>query len=559
MNFDRKTVVLLALIIFGFTAYNYYLQSKYPDFYAGRGRGEVVQPQSEGSNVAAKVSGNESATASETVESGKSAVSLDENASINRLSPEELTFDTPTRTVVFNQDRVAITSVKLKGYQAERNSEEPVELLDGPLTIQAITNVAQRVGEKGFAAERQGQSMIYRKKRGDFEITQKLTVPDSGYMMPVEVSFKNTSKASQELTAGLLMQEAISLDDSGGSFFNPASFVAMNKSLIYGLDGGRNEEVAQSYCEDDANEPAFSLRSEKVDYIGYNKHYFLSVIWPDNKMNFVMEHSDAESRTEGSCPVSLIAYDNQGFVEPGAEVKLSFSAYLGPKDLDILEAASPELKSSVKFGWFSVIAKPLLFIVKWLYDVFQNYGLAIILVTVLLKILFYPLTKAAAVSMKKMQKLQPEMTKLREKFKDDPQRQQRELMMFMAKHKVNPAKGCLPILPQIPVFIAFYNVLSQAIELRHATFFGWIQDLSSADPYYVTPILLGCGMFLQQKLTPNPSMDKNQERIMLMMPLIFTVMMLSLPAGMVLYMITNTAVSIVQQQWLNRKLAKQLG
>jgi YidC/Oxa1 family membrane protein insertase len=217
------------------------------------------------------------------------------------------------------------------------------------------------------------------------------------------------------------------------------------------------------------------------------------------------------------------------------------------------------LTSTVKFGWFSFIAHPLLLAVKFFYGIFLNYGLAIIAVTVILKILFYPLTRAAAISMKKMQKLQPEMTQIREKYKEDPQRMQRELMGFMAKHKVNPAKGCLPILPQIPVFIAFYNVLSQAIELRHAPFFGWIQDLSAADPYYISPILLGVGMFIQQKLTPNPSLDKNQERIMLMLPLIFTVMMLSLPAGMVLYMLANTVVSIFQQQWLNRRLEKQLG
>jgi len=180
--------------------------------------------------------------------------------------------------------------------------------------------------------------------------------------------------------------------------------------------------------------------------------------------------------------------------------------------------------------------------------------MAIIIVTLILKMAFYPLTRAAAISTKRMQKLQPEMNALKERLKDDPARQQRELMAFMSKNKVNPFKGCLPILPQVPVFIAFYNVLSQAIELRHAPFYGWLTDLSSKDPYYITPILLGIGMFLQQKLTPNPGMDKNQEKIMLFMPIIFSLMMLSLPAGMVLYMITNTLVSIAQQQWLNRRL-----
>jgi len=125
----------------------------------------------------------------------------------------------------------------------------------------------------------------------------------------------------------------------------------------------------------------------------------------------------------------------------------------------------------------------------------------------------------------------------------------------MSVNKVNPMKGCLPILPQIPVFFAFYRVLSTSIDLRHASFFGWIQDLSASDPYYITPIILGVAMILQQKLTPTTGMDKAQEKMMMIMPIVFSVMMLTLPAGMVLYMLTNTIVSISQQQWLNRKLA----
>ena len=175
-----------------------------------------------------------------------------------------------------------------------------------------------------------------------------------------------------------------------------------------------------------------------------------------------------------------------------------------------------------------------------------------------LRLLFYPPTKKAATSAHKMKKFNPEMQRLRERYKDDPRTQQQEVMRFMAAHKLNPMQGCLPILPQIPVFLAFYRVLSSAIELRHAPFFGWIQDLSVADPYFVTPLLLGVGMFLQQKLTPMAGVDKTQEKVMLAMPLIFTVMMLTLPAGMVLYMLANTVMSIAQQQWLNRKLTREM-
>lgn len=407
-----------------------------------------------------------------------------------------------------------------------------------------------------FSAERIDRTLRFSRQQGGFLIVQEFTVPEDGYLLGIQTHFTNISGQSQELSAGLLAQQNV-LIPAGSSSWGPAAFVAQHKSFTYGLGGDRNEELAKGYCED-PDGPVFALSSEKLDYIGFDWHYFLAVIRPYSPLNFGMERS-GNQQMGPYCPMSLVGFQRYGIVEPGQTISLEFEGYFGPKDVDVLRAANPLLASSVKFGWFSIIAHPLLWALKFFYGLFHNYGLAIIAVTVILKILFFPLTRAAAISMKKMQKLQPEMTQIREKYKEDPQRMQRELMAFMGKNKVNPAKGCLPILPQIPVFIAFYNVLSQAIELRHAPFFAWIQDLSSADPYYISPILLGVGMFVQQKLTPNPSLDKNQEKIMLMLPIIFTVMMLSLPAGMVLYMLANTAVSIIQQHWLNKRLAKQFG
>lgn len=202
-----------------------------------------------------------------------------------------------------------------------------------------------------------------------------------------------------------------------------------------------------------------------------------------------------------------------------------------------------------------MIAHPLLLAIKGLHKFTGNYGIAIILLTFLLKILFFPLTKQAAHSAAKMKKLNPEMAKIREKYKSDQQKMQMELMKFMGAHKINPMKGCLPILPTIPVFFALFRVLSASIDLRHAPFYGWITDLSAKDPYFVTPVILTGFMFIQQKMTPMTGMDKSQERIMTFMPVIFGVMMITLPSGLVLYMLTNTVVSIAQQQYLNRKFA----
>jgi YidC/Oxa1 family membrane protein insertase len=218
-----------------------------------------------------------------------------------------------------------------------------------------------------------------------------------------------------------------------------------------------------------------------------------------------------------------------------------------------MEAFAPELVASIDLGWFGFLAKPLFRVTQKAEQLTGNWGVAIILVTLLLKTLFFPLNRQASISMKKMNQLKPDMDRIREKFKDDKAAQQQEIMKFMTANKINPMKGCLPILPQIPVFFAFYRILSTSIELRHAPLMGWIQDLSSADPYYITPVLLGVAQFIQQKLTPTAGMDKAQERMMMMLPLVFTVMMLSLPSGMVLYMLVNTIVSIGQQKWLNRR------
>ncbi|SMF66701.1 membrane protein insertase YidC [Pseudobacteriovorax antillogorgiicola] len=567
MNMDRRTIIVIIATMFSFVAYNYYMQQKYPDYFSGRMAENIKEDMSPEERAELDALNEQLREAKSAEKAGETSpqegvATSSEPAAIGepqveRLSPEDLRIETENRVFIFDQDSTLL-SVKLKNYRQEQKSDALVELLDNPMMVQGSLDPVGRRPQKGYSAVRDGQTISFSKQQDKFLVEQKFVVPESGYGLDLAVTFTNTSDSRADLTSSLLVLQNVYLPQESGGF-GPAAFMAQNKAFIYGLDGSREEEIAKDYCEDsDGMVFGEALNQERLDFIGFDLHYFLAVLSPDTKMNFVMNRMSPPSEA-AICPISLVAYQKQGLVEPNQSITLNFKGYFGPKDVELLEKEDPKFTNTVRFGWFSILAKPLLLAVKWFYSLVHNYGIAIIIVTVILKILFFPLTKAAAVSMKKMQKLNPEMTKLREKYKDDPQRQQKELMAFMAKHKVNPAKGCLPILPQIPVFIAFYNVLSQAIELRHAPFFGWIHDLASADPYYITPILLGVGMFVQQKLTPNPSMDKNQEKIMLMMPLIFTVMMLSLPAGMVLYMIANTAVSIAQQQWLNRRLDKQFG
>lgn len=287
---------------------------------------------------------------------------------------------------------------------------------------------------------------------------------------------------------------------------------------------------------------------KEVRWTGLADKYFLSVVM-------------AGTGQIGSVNVR----ENKGFVEnavsspsialnPGESFSLPYKLYFGPKDLDLLKAQGNQLEEVIDLGWFSAVAKPLLYSLKFLYRFVHNYGIAIIIITVIIKILFYPLTYKSYKSMKEMQKLQPKMAELKEKHKNDRDAMNKAVMELYQTHKVNPLGGCLPMLVQMPIFIALYRALMSSIELRHAPFMLWIQDLSTKDPYYVTPIVMGATMFIQQKMTPSAGMDPTQAKMMMMLPVVFTVMFINMPAGLVLYWLVNNILTIAQQAYINRLL-----
>lgn len=226
--------------------------------------------------------------------------------------------------------------------------------------------------------------------------------------------------------------------------------------------------------------------------------------------------------------------------------------YAGAKEYDRLKALKVKLEHVVDFGWFSIVAMPLFWVLKFFYKFIGNYGWAIVLLTIIIRIPFIPLINKSGKSMKKIQEIQPKMAEIKEKYKKDPQKMQKEMMELYKKYKVNPMGGCLPILLQIPVFIALYNVLSKAIELRGAPFILWIKDLSARDPYYILPIVMGLTMVIQQKMTPS-GMDPMQAKMMMILPIVFTFLFLTFPSGLVLYWLVNNVFGIIQQYYINKK------
>lgn len=271
--------------------------------------------------------------------------------------------------------------------------------------------------------------------------------------------------------------------------------------------------------------------------------YFTAAILPVDGEDgaFVKKHAD------GRVEVGLYT---QIRLDPGRKQESDATIYIGPKEMAILKTVDPSLTKTIGLGIFGIIAKPLLDLLNFFNKYVHNYGVSIILLTILIKIVFIPFSTASHRSMSKMSKLQPRINVLRSKYKKDKEKLNQEIMALYREHKVNPAGGCLPILVQIPVFFALYRALLGAIELRHAPFVFWLTDLSAKDPYYITPILMGATMFLQQKMTPTTG-DPRQARIMMFMPLVFTVLFVNLPSGLVLYWTVNNILTIGHQYFLN--------
>jgi len=289
------------------------------------------------------------------------------------------------------------------------------------------------------------------------------------------------------------------------------------------------------------------IQGDDVAWTAIEEKYFISALIPEDQR-------PAQVRLSASA--HLVSYKllyPQVQLAPGQSQTYRFSMYIGPRDVKILQRQNAGLERTIDFGWFDIIAKPLLLSLKFFNRFLHNYGLSIILLTIIIKILFWPLTNKSFKSMKGMQKLQPEINALKEKYKDNREEFARQQMELFKRYKVNPLGGCLPMLLQIPVFIALYRALMDSIELRHANFISfWINDLSAKDPTYIAPIIMGASMFLQQKMTPT-TLDPAQARVMMFMPIIFTFMFLNFPAGLVIYWLVNNLISIAQQVYINKK------
>jgi YidC/Oxa1 family membrane protein insertase len=449
-----------------------------------------------------------------------------------------------------------VIQAALPQHDATLNSEQPFVLLEQNANR---TYVAQSglIGQNGPDAATSGRPLYASAQTeyvlGDAEtLNVDLTyVQDSGATITKRFIFKQgeyrvgveyiVDNQSDQPWQGVLFGQ-IKRDGSP----DPSQQTSMGMQSYLGAVFSTAENNYQKVNFDDMDEERFRATSPD-GWVAMVQHYFLSAWVPAPGAEYTYQ----SRKLNGNYIVGFLSPSFE--VAPGATQTVSATLYAGPKDTDQLEATAPNLELTVDYGILWWIASPLYMLLKWIHTLVGNWGLAIIGITLLVKLALFQLNAKAFKSMAKMRKFGPEMQRLKELYGDDRQKMSQEMMKLYQKEKINPLGGCLPILVQMPVFIALYWVLMESVELRHAPFFGYIQDLSQMDPYFILPILMGVTMFVQQMLNPTPP-DPMQAKIMKLLPIIFTFFFLWFPAGLVLYWLVNNILSIAQQWIINRQI-----
>jgi len=371
------------------------------------------------------------------------------------------------------------------------------------------------------------------KHKSGLQVFREFKFRFNDYMMEIKTRITAPPLANKNLQYKIVLGPGM-----GGNISSQTDYIVFSGATAF----NNNERI--EHPPEDLNATVYHRGEMK--WVAFQNKYFGSALVPlhGSKAGIVFKEKDQV----------FVGLEYES-VQSAATASHLF--YAGTKELEILEEKGNHLVRMIDYGWFgnkfAFLVKPLLKVLAYFYGLTQNYGWAIIFLTLIIKLLFFPLTHKSFKSMKGMQKIQPYVKIIQERNKDDRQKMNAELLELYKKHKVNPVGGCLPMLLQIPVFIALYHALFFSIELRGAPFIGWITDLSVQDPYYVTPVLMGITMFLQQKMTPSVG-DPMQQKIMMFLPILFTFLFISFPAGLVIYWTVNNMLTISQQYYIYKVL-----
>ncbi|NVC95242.1 membrane protein insertase YidC [Vibrio natriegens] len=373
------------------------------------------------------------------------------------------------------------------------------------------------------------------------EYTKTYIFKRGSYALNVEYDVVNNS--GNNATFGMYAHLRQNLMDDGGSITMPTY-----RGGAFSTEDTRYKK----YSFDDMQDRNLSINlADGQGWAAMIQHYFAAAWIPRNEPG-----TNLYTRIIGNMGDIGVRMPNKTIAN-GDQAKFEATLWVGPKLQDQMEAVAPNLDLVVDYGWLWFIAKPLHWLLSMIHSFVSNWGVAIILLTFVVRGAMYPLTKAQYTSMAKMRMLQPKLQAMRERIGDDRQRMSQEMMELYKKEKVNPLGGCLPLILQMPIFISLYWALMESVELRHSPFFGWIHDLSAQDPYYILPLLMGASMFMIQKMSPTTVTDPMQQKIMTFMPVMFTFFFLFFPSGLVLYWLVSNIVTLIQQTLIYKGLEKK--
>ncbi|MCG8636724.1 MAG: membrane protein insertase YidC [Desulfobacterales bacterium] len=480
-----------------------------------------------------------------------------------------ISVSTPLYNIAVSEHMAAVTSLTLKDFKETNRKDSPLKQLVSPelintrggtLSFDTAGGSIQGLGNAVYSADADVTDLTL--NEGEKTITFSWTNPQGisvkkilrfradSYLIDCDVVIQNGS--------GMPVNDAISFSIPGlyNDEVRKRSRFAFEGPVVY-LDNQFDDIDPDDLEDKDTYTGTFG-------WAGYTDRYFLTAVMPREASPATLKLSYVNDIVDSRYVQKVERLD------PGKQGKYGFTLFMGPKSHKVLSQYDNDLAKSINFGFFDILAKPLLIVMNIIHDVLPNYGIAIILLTVLIKLIFWPLGTKSYKSMNEMKKVQPLMMEIREKYKDDKQRMNQEIMGLYKTYKVNPASGCLPLLVQMPIFFALYRMLYMAIELRHAPFVGWINDLSGPDrlfnfdfsiPFMYAPsgipvltLVMGASFLLQQKMTPTAG-DPMQAKMMMLMPIFMTVLFINFPAGLVLYMLVNNVISMGQQFYTQKKLA----
>ncbi len=494
--------------------------------------------------------------------------SSDAQAVTNSGQGKLITVKTDVLDIRINTRGGDIDEADLLAYPATLHSEDPFRLLEttpgfvyqaqsGLIGLHGPDNPANNNGVRPLYT---ADAASFALKDGQDELRVPMTFTDNNgvvyqktyilkrghYSVDVEYNIQNPTAQPLSLAFFGQLKQTIQLPsdrDTGSSNFALHTY----RGAAYSSD----ETNYKKYSFGDIEDKNLSITT-KGGWVAMLQQYFATAWVPasSEKSTFYSIDLDKNSAIIGykSEPVTIAANGAGAY---------SSTLWIGPEIQSEMVEVAPHLDLTVDYGWLWFISQPLFKLLKFIHDYVGNWGFSIIVITFIVRGIMYPLTKAQYTSMAKMRLLQPKLAAMRERIGDDKQRMSQEMMAMYKAEKVNPLGGCLPLVIQMPIFLALYYMLMGSVELRHAPFIGWIQDLSAQDPYYILPVLMGVTMFVIQKMSPTAVTDPMQQKIMTYMPVVFTIFFLWFPSGLVLYYIVSNLVTIIQQQVIYRGLEKR--